>query len=368
MKILMFSADPNILDAGSQAAGRMVGYGKQVDTLDILVLERTSHAAHGTVSLSNNVTVYTRSGFLMRFPKGFFLAARLLKKEKYDLLVAQDIEHAKMCWLLSFRFKTPWQMQIHADIFSPHFARHRMLNGLRAALARFLIPRASCIRVVSRRIRYPMVRQWANLKVDVLPILASSAVFDIKPERFHEFEATILMVSRLTSEKNIGLAIDAMAEVVKKHPKAGLVIVGDGPERKRLELKTTNYKLQANIKFEGWQQDPVPYYRAADIYLLTSWYEGWGMSVVDAMRYGVPVVMTDVGVAGELLEDAKTGFVVKPGDKDGLIVALLRLLGDKELRGRLTEDAHKKIQELPSEEEYYKKIIQSWQQCGRPIR
>ncbi|KKU85155.1 MAG: Glycosyltransferase, partial [Parcubacteria group bacterium GW2011_GWA2_47_9] len=190
------------------------------------------------------------------------------------------------------------------------------------------------------------------------------ADLNVEPKKFPEFDKTILMVSRLTSEKNVGLAIDAMAEVLKKHPKAGLIIVGDGPEREALELKTKSYKLQANVKFKGWQNDTAPYYKGADIFLLTSWYEGWGMSAVEAMRYGAAVVMDDVGLAGEVVEDGKTGLVVPVGDKNALVGAITRLLENDELRRYLVEEAAKKVQKLPSAEEYYERMVDSWQKCA----
>ncbi len=365
MKILMFSADPNILDKDSAAAKRVGEYAKRLERLDVVVLARKIPGKiHG--NNQGNLFVYAKGGIFWRFFSGFFLAWRLIAKNKHNLLVAQDIEHAKICWLLSLRFGTPWQMQIHADIFIPFFIRHSVFNKMRATLAKFLIPRASCIRVVSERIRRSIPSpqpQAPGPKVVVLPILAESADLNIEPKRFPEFSKTILMVSRLTSEKNIGLALDAMAEVVKKHPKTGLIIVGDGPERKALEIKSKNYQLTANIRFEGWQKNTASYYKGADVFLLTSLYEGWGVSVVEAMQYGAAVIMTDVGLAGELIEDGKNGLIVSVGDKNALIGAILRILENDELRGGLIEEAVKKTRGLPSAEEYYQKIVESWQKC-----
>ena len=370
MKILMFSADPNILDASSAVAQRMIEYGKRVEKLDILVL--TPHLAvrpPSGVELADNTGVYALTGRFLRFLKAFFKSRHLIKKEKYDLLVAQDIEHAFICWLLSFFFKIKWQMQIHGDIFSPYFTRHRMSNKLRVILAKFLIPRANCTRVVSDRIKNSILRTFdvqADVErpsVAVLPILSLPQDLNIEPKKFPEFDKTILMVSRLTSEKNIGLAINAMAEVVKKHPKTGLIIVGDGPERQNLESRIRNLELQKNIKMDGWQDSVAQYYKDADIFLLTSLYEGWGMSAVEAMRYGAAVAMTDVGLAGEVIEDGKSGLVVPVNDKNALVVALLRFLESDNLRRDLAEAAAKKVKELPSEEEYYQKMVESWQKC-----
>ena len=350
----------------------MEEYGRRVGLLNILVLLPSLGKRPRLVSLAPNVTAMGLDGKFARFFKGFFKARQMIKREKYDLLVAQDIEHAFICWLLG----TKWQMQIHADIFSPYFAKHSFFNKMRAMLAKFLIPRASCVRVVSERIKKSIFKTLNNhlvvqrLSVVVLPILVeplrtSDVRLDVgRPSVFSEFDKTILMVSRLTSEKNIGLAIDAVAEVVKKHPKTGLIIVGDGPEREALELKAKNYKLTANIKFEGWKSDVALYYKGAEIFLLTSWYEGWGMSAVEAMRHGAAVVMTDVGLAGELVENGKNGLIVPVGDKNALIGAISRLLENNELRRDLIEEAAKKVQKLPLAEEYYQKMVESWQKCA----
>lgn len=368
MKILMFSADPNILDANSVVAQRMIEYGKRVEKLDILVL--TPHLAvepPSEVGLAENTMAHALTGRFLRFLKAFLRAWYLTKKEKYDLLVAQDIEHAGICWVLSLTSGAKWQMQLHTDILSPYFVRHRMSNRLRVWLAKFLIPRATCIRVVSERIKNSLTYnlKLPTFKINVLPILAEPADLDAEPKRFTEFDKTILMVSRLTSEKNIGLAIDAMVEIVKKHPKTGLVIVGDGPERKVLELKAKSLQLQANVRFEGWQTNTASYYKGADIFLLTSWYEGWGMSVVEAMRYCAAVVMTDVGLAGELVEDGKTGLVVSVDDKNALVVAILRLVeNDDGLRRDLVEGAARKVSEFQNIEEYYQKTVEFWQKCA----
>src|SRR3989338_652821 len=255
MKILMFSADPTILEKESSAAKRMIEYGRRVEKLDILAL--TPHLATGYPSevwLAENTRVRAFDGRLSRFFKAFSVAWQMAGREKYDLLVAQDIEHAFVCWLLGGK----WQMQIQSDIFSPYFTRHSVFNKIRVMLAKFLIPRAFCVRAVSERIKNSIKNEF-NLEaklpsIVVLPILPVLMDLTAEPKRFSEFAKTILMVSRLTSEKNVGLAIDAMAEVLKKHPKVGLIIVGDGSERESPELKAKSYKLQANVKFEGWQR------------------------------------------------------------------------------------------------------------------
>ena len=74
-----------------------------------------------------------------------------------------------------------------------------------------------------------------------------------------------------------------MKDLVVKHPDIGLIIVGSGPEEGLLKLKARTYGIGAQVIFEGWQDDLASYYKTADLFVLTSNYEGYGMSVVEAL-------------------------------------------------------------------------------------
>jgi len=102
------------------------------------------------------------------------------------------------------------------------------------------------------------------------------------------------MVSRLEKEKNIPLAISAMKDMTKKYPKIGLVIVGSGSEKK-------NLKLNNNVVLDGWRDKETiySYYKSADLLLVTSDYEGYGLTIIEALASGLPVLSTDVGIARE---------------------------------------------------------------------
>ncbi|KKT16117.1 MAG: hypothetical protein UV98_C0038G0001, partial [Parcubacteria group bacterium GW2011_GWB1_43_6] len=130
MKVLMFSSDPKLREEGSGVSERMRKYEKALGELKIILLDRAR-------------------GRFLRFLKGYFEAKNLLKKERHDVISAQEPEHWFLAWLLSRKFSVPWQMQIHTDIMSPYFVKHSVFNFFRRMLAKFLIPRASCVRVVS---------------------------------------------------------------------------------------------------------------------------------------------------------------------------------------------------------------------------
>ena len=182
-----------------------------------------------------------------------------------------------------------------------------MSNRVRVVIAKFLLPKADCVRVVSKRIADSLKTIVSDSKIHILPIFVDiekikNTVISVDlHKKYPQFESIVLMVSRLEREKNIPLAIFAMKDVVKKYPKTGLVIVGDGSERKALESKVKSLKLKDIVIFDGWKSKETiySYYKTADLFLITSDYEGYGMTIIEALTSGLSVLSTDVGVARE---------------------------------------------------------------------
>ncbi len=348
MRVLMFSSDPNLRQEGSKVSERMTKYEKALGELKIILLDRSR-------------------GRFLRFFKGYFEARRLLKREKCDVMTAQEPEHWFLAWLLSRKFGVGWQMQIHTDIFSPYYVKHSVFNFFRRILAKFLIPRASCVRVVSERIKKSIRRPDASM----LPIFIDIKQFQEAPltinlrRKYPNRDFYILMVSRLAREKNISLALEVLAELVSKYPKILLAVVGEGPERRNLEIKAKGLGLEDNVKFEGAgsHQDIVDYYRSADCLLLASNYEGYALVAMEALQCGLAVVMTDVGVAGEIVKNGENGLVAPVGSKETLVLALEKLYKDPFLRERLSGAARNiKTQ---TEEEYLRLYIESLKACAK---
>src|SRR3989344_3546185 len=349
MKVLMISSDPKILQ-DTEAKKRIQEYRTLVDELYTVVIA-------GTFNVSAFFRAYWEGSRILR-----------LHGSSDFLITAQDpSERWLIGWLLALRFQVPLEVQVHTDLRSPYLLKESIKNRVRLLIARILLPRVSCIRVVSRRIQQSL-EVWLHgvaPKITVLPVHVDVERF----ETLHHIEEQgvfrFLVISRLTREKNVKLAIDAFAEFHAEFLHTSLVIVGDGPERKSLEARVLKQNINEGvILFAGWKEDITRYFQFASCYLLTSNYEGYGRTVTEALAAGVPVIMTDVGVAGDIVQNEKSGLIVPVGDKKELIKAMRRVFTDSHLRRTLSENGRAAVRFFPSKEAYLDAYKTIWHLCG----
>lgn len=150
----------------------------------------------------------------------------------------------------------------------------------------------------------------------------------------------ILSVGRLSKEKGHADLIRAMRRARAQRPEAVLLIVGDGPERPRLEHLSHRLGLESSICFLGYRDDVTPYYEAAAVFALTSHSEGSPNVLLEAMEARIPIVATAVGGVGEMIRDQEEGLLVPRGDIEGIATGIVALLGNPELSQKLTAAAH----------------------------
>jgi glycosyltransferase involved in cell wall biosynthesis len=146
---------------------------------------------------------------------------------------------------------------------------------------------------------------------------------------------SVVYVGRLVEDKGVRTLVEAMREC----PREKLVIVGDGPERGRLERAAEG---MGNVIFAGRiaPEELDEYYRSAKLLVLPSLRnEGMPNAILGAMVRGIPVVASRNAGTPDLVKDGETGFLVEPGDSSGLARAIRRLSEDPELRSRLGRNA-----------------------------
>ncbi len=148
-------------------------------------------------------------------------------------------------------------------------------------------------------------------------------------------------IGRLRRQKNFELLIDAVGDLNKSwDKKVRLAIFGDGPERGLLLKRISRYGLESSIQLMGWVENPFKYLANADLFVLSSDWEGLPNTIIEAMACGVPVVSTDCESGPhEILERGACGIIVERGKKHALAKAIRDLLMDKDRAMVLRERA-----------------------------
>lgn len=300
VKVLAIGSDRSIVNPKSASAERQIAYGQHFDALDIIVFSRGAYE-QANVTLSAGVHVYpTQSRSRLLYGLDAMRIAWHLPKP--DVVTVQDpFESGLVGWLIARLRGAKFHVQVHTDFLSPHF--DGAVNRIRRILARFVLARADRIRVVSNRIKESLLstNHYQLSTISVLPVFVDIARFrgahaGILAGRFARFATRLLIVARLEREKNVTLALESFAKAAP--PDACLIIVGDGRERRALEKRASPPGVASRVFFEG-NTNPLPYYAVADLLLVPSRYEGYGLVIIEALAAGKPVLSTDVGIARE---------------------------------------------------------------------
>ncbi|MGH2536620.1 MAG: glycosyltransferase family 4 protein [Candidatus Promineifilaceae bacterium] len=160
---------------------------------------------------------------------------------------------------------------------------------------------------------------------------------------FRRDELLVVFVGRLAAPKGLELLLQAWSLFAADWPNGRLLLVGDGPLRSALQEQVLYLSIDSSVTFSGMVDDVDEYLRAADIFVLSSHYEGLSNSLLEAMAAGLPVISTRVSGSEDVIQHGRNGLLIEPGDPDGLRRALNRLASSPELRSSLGRAASHSI-------------------------
>ncbi|MDE9829940.1 N-acetyl-alpha-D-glucosaminyl L-malate synthase BshA [Staphylococcus delphini] len=176
-------------------------------------------------------------------------------------------------------------------------------------------------------------------------------------------EKVFIHVSNFRKVKRIDTIIDTFA-LVRKHIKSKLLLIGDGPELQDMRMKVREMDLSEDVLFLGKQDCMSNFYQMADIVLLMSEKESFGLTLLEAMKTGVVPIGTRAGGIQEVIQHRETGFLVDIGDSQTAADYALKLLTDdalyQSLRDNMLHDIAKRFDSqiiADQYEHYYKKMI-----------
>ncbi|MGW2447607.1 glycosyltransferase [Streptomyces sp. NPDC001675] len=275
--------------------------------------------------------------------------ARLIEEVRPELVHAHSAK-AGLAARLAVRGRVP-------TVFQPHAWSFAAVGGVTAGLAlrweRWGARWADRVLCVSEAERATGVRAGVHASYAVIPNGIDTARFSPAPATAAPAAPTraallpdldpsaplVVCVGRLCRQKGQDVLLRAWEQIRSAAPAARLVLVGDGPDRDALRARA-----HPSVRFAGAVADTVPWYRAADLVVLPSRWEGMALAPLEALACGRPVVLTDVDGARESLPPALAPHCLVPAaDPSALAGAVTALLADASLRAALADQGRRYV-------------------------
>lgn len=240
-------------------------------------------------------------------------------------------------------------------------------------ITQFSIQKSNGVTAVSDYLRNETIRDFdvPQERIRVIPNFVDSTNGRLSERGRYRYnladkgEKIVMHVSNFRPVKRVSDVIDTFAGIVQKIP-ARLVMVGDGPERSAAMDQVNGLGLSEKVSFLGKHSYVDELLSSADLFLLPSSSESFGLAALEAMAAGTPVVASNVGGLKEVIVDGKTGFLCKTGDTKTMTDQSIQLLSDpvlwksfSEMGLGVVEEQFSATEVVPRYEDFYREIIGS---------
>lgn len=299
--------------------------------------------------------IRTKSEFSPFLWKALIKLEEIFKDDRPQIIHAQTRVAQVLAWMICKKTGIPYVSTCHG-FFRPHLGRRLFGFWGKKVLA------------ISEAVREHLVN---DLKVKKEDICLIHNGIDVKKFQvpISEKEKTayksrlgikggpvVGIIARLSPVKGHKFLLMAIKEILSRHPKAQLLIIGDGPLKKGLLELAIDLKLGERVFIEESTFDTRLPLSIMDVFVLPSLQEGLGLAVMEAMAAGVPVIGSNVGGVYSLIKDGRTGVLAPPADSGALAAALDRLLSDRKSALNMAENAKNLMREKFSLDEMAKKV------------
>lgn len=251
---------------------------------------------------------------------------RVIGSGNYDLVVVPQVEATVLLWLACLLLRPRLVLYLHGnpDREQSHWKAKVLFLLMRLIVIRRLVSvfGVSPTQLAAFRSRFPggCPHIWVPNPVRVFDAAAT-------PRQRPSTLVTFVNISRFSRQKGHDLLIEAFADLHASRPDSRLVLVGYGELEAQVRATIKAQKLDHAISIVSHLTNPQPVLAAGDIYVSTSRWEGWGLAICEALRFGLPVIATDCDFGpSDILTDARLGRLVALDQKDGLVEAMIYYL------------------------------------------
>ncbi|MFO0969283.1 MAG: glycosyltransferase [Gemmataceae bacterium] len=329
---------------GAEDYQRLLSYGAH---LQRYVLVTNSYKRHHLKPrrLGHNVEAIPTDGFspvdgLMRM---FWLGARAMRRRRTSLIQAQDPFYSGLpAALLAGLFRVPLVVCVYGpNVYDRQWLRSHWSHRLLAPVGRWVMGQARCLQVDGRLTARSLIAAGHRPeRIAVKPLVPTNLGRFLDVERRGATDGTaprFLFAGRLAPQKNLPLLLRAAKEARARGCGFELLLAGSGPEEGRLRRACQRAGLLDCVRFVGEvsRADIVRVFAEADVFILSSDYEGYPRVLMEAAAAALPVITTAVSGADEAVIDGATGFIVPVGQVEPLVARMTQLAADSGLRLRM---------------------------------
>jgi glycosyltransferase involved in cell wall biosynthesis len=272
---------------------------------------------------------------------------KIIKEQKVDVIHCHGFKAGLVGRLAAWMTGCPCVYTVHN--FLPNSTKIKKIIAV--WLEKILALKTHSIITVSKALRsYEM--EMLNVSGDRIKVVYNGiqmsrlqeSHLDVRKKwGIKERDILVGTVARLIPSKGIDLLIQAIPEILKKYPDVKFMIVGGGPDEGRLKELAKSHHCEKNIIFTGHVKYIWYYYNAFDIFILPTLSEGLGISVLEAMASGKPVIASNTGGIPEIIEHGVNGYLIPPGSSQKIMKAILYLISQPEERARYIKAGYKTI-------------------------
>jgi len=313
---------------------------------------------------------------LFEFPLySLSLASKMVEVAEYEKLDILHVHYAIPHATSAYLAKEMLRKNRNLKVFTTLHGTDITLVGLEPSflpLVRFSIEKSDGVTAVSRFLKEKTITNYScESDIKVIPNFVDTDLF--KPSDNGEFRKTLapkgekilVHTSNFRPVKRVPDTIKIFEKVQKEIP-SKLILIGDGPDRSECERLSRQLDLCDKVKFLGKQDGLVEILSSADIFLIPSQSESFGLAALEAMACGLPVISSSVGGLPELVRHNETGFIAEIGDIDRMAKYTLELLTNEKKYTIFAENARQRAvnkfdtsKVVPLYEEYYEQILKS---------
>ncbi len=382
MRILMLSWEypPRIIGGISRVvydlAHELGRFGNQVHVITCWEEETPDFEIEGNVTVHRvHVSEVAATNFIEWVSQLNFAmlesAIKLLREIKFDIIHAHDWLVAYAAKVLKNSFSIPLVSTIHATEFGRNNGIYSDMQKAINSVEVLLCDESEKI-IVNSKYMKEEIKSIFNVTGDKISVISNG----IELGKFDEIkfdsefrnnyaapnEKIVFFVGRLVSEKGVHVLLNAIPKIIRSYNDVKFVIAGKGPCLNSLIEQSRNLEIENRVYFTGFVGEEVllKLYKCSDIAVFPSTYEPFGIVALEGMVAGIPVVVSDIGGLGEIVDHRVNGMKFYSGNSNSLADCILELLCDKSLSKQISINALENVHRLYNWNRITEQILQEY--------